>query len=263
MNMRKRSASNYSLWPEQARPRRGKGLTLAAGGFAIGIACAIAANNVISDVINPPPDQDIPRQVTVEDYAPIYATPVFSPAIIPPPPAEEASTTGAAVTPTPAALASRPAASVAPTLPKSADSNKVAKPARDTAPVRNAARAPAEVTRPAVGAYAAGPSSATDGRGGDGAVGPTTLGALNPVLGTRLTDEEEGPSARDGTIRREGASAPATTRPAVKKPPKRTREQAKKKKRNYRRSNYAVRHRAGPVYGSRGQSMSGGGGADY
>lgn len=252
--MHKRSASNYSLWPEQARPRRGKGVTLAAGGFAIGIACAIAANNVISDVINPAPDQDIPRQVAVEDYKPIYATPVFAPPTIPSLPANQVSTTGAAVKlPTPTVAAPSPTLSASPAPLKPAGANEAAKPSR------TAARAPSEATRPASGGYAAGPSAATDGRGGDGAIGHTTLGALNPVLGTRLTDEEE-PSARDGTTRRQGASAPATTRPTVKKPPKRTREreQVKKKKRRNRRSNYAVRYRSGPVYGSRGQMVSSG-----
>ncbi len=254
--MHKRSASNYSLWPEQSRPRRGKGLTLAASGFAIGIACAIAANSVISDVINPPADPDAARPVAVEDHAPIYATPVFSPAIIPPLPAKEASTTGVAVTPTPAPAGLSPTASVTP-IPRKPpeDAQKVAKPSR------TAARAPSELARPANGAYAAGPSAATDGRGGDGIIEPTTLGALNPVLGTRLSDEEE-PSARDGTTR-EGASRSERTKPAATSTPRRTREQATRTNRKKRRSSYAVRHRTGPVYGTRGQVMSGGGGADY
>ena len=35
----KHYGSNYSLWPEQARPRRAIPLTLKVGGFAIGIVC--------------------------------------------------------------------------------------------------------------------------------------------------------------------------------------------------------------------------------
>lgn len=51
--MFKRSSANYSLWPEQARPRRGMPLSLAAGGFAVGIICAIAVVNGASQFIRP------------------------------------------------------------------------------------------------------------------------------------------------------------------------------------------------------------------
>ena len=51
--MFKRSSANYSLWPEQARPRRGLPLSLAAGGFAAGIICAIAVVNGTSQFIRP------------------------------------------------------------------------------------------------------------------------------------------------------------------------------------------------------------------
>jgi hypothetical protein len=40
--------SNYSLWPQQARPRRSKPLTLAGGVFAIGVGCAVTAYLVIA-----------------------------------------------------------------------------------------------------------------------------------------------------------------------------------------------------------------------
>ena len=38
----KHYGSNYSLWPEQARPRRAIPLTLEVGGLAIGIVCGVA-----------------------------------------------------------------------------------------------------------------------------------------------------------------------------------------------------------------------------
>jgi hypothetical protein len=69
----KRYRSNYSLWPEQARPRRTISMTLAAGGFAIGIVCAIAAHNVVTDFLRPP----APLETTGESaiaQVPIYAT---------------------------------------------------------------------------------------------------------------------------------------------------------------------------------------------
>ena len=51
--MLKRSSANHSLWPEQARPRRGKPLSFAAGGFAVGIICAFAVVNVAFQYVPP------------------------------------------------------------------------------------------------------------------------------------------------------------------------------------------------------------------
>lgn len=72
--MFKRSNANYSLWPEQARPRRGMPFALAAGGFAVGIVCAIAVVNVASQYIRPMAMEPEPVQ-NAEAVAPI---PVYS-----------------------------------------------------------------------------------------------------------------------------------------------------------------------------------------
>ena len=72
--MSRRHRSNYSLWPQQARPRRTLPLTLAAGGFAIGIVCAVAAHNVVTDFTRPSDVQEPVRQTAVLP-TPLYATP--------------------------------------------------------------------------------------------------------------------------------------------------------------------------------------------
>lgn len=72
--MFKRSSANYSLWPEQARPRRGMSFSLAAGGFAVGIIVAIAAANVASDFVRPVAMEPEP----VENSAPVRPIPVYS-----------------------------------------------------------------------------------------------------------------------------------------------------------------------------------------
>ena len=71
--MSKRHRSNYSLWPEQARPRRTIPMTLAAGGFAIGIVCAIAAHNVVTNFLGPSAEQEAARESAIAHLM-IYAT---------------------------------------------------------------------------------------------------------------------------------------------------------------------------------------------
>ncbi|MGA7426947.1 MAG: hypothetical protein WBX07_10155 [Rhodoplanes sp.] len=71
--MSKRYRSNYSLWPEQARPRRTIPMTLAVGGFAIGIACAVAAHNVVTDFLRPTAPQEVAEEGALA-HVPIYAT---------------------------------------------------------------------------------------------------------------------------------------------------------------------------------------------
>ena len=63
--MHKRYGSNYSLWPEQARPRRAIPLTTAVGGFAIGIVCAVAAYNVVIDFLRPVSIQRVARESAI------------------------------------------------------------------------------------------------------------------------------------------------------------------------------------------------------
>ena len=71
--MRKRYSTNYSLWPEQARPRRAIPLTLAVGGFAIGIVCAVAGYKVVTGFLHPVSTQEVARESTVA-HVPLYAT---------------------------------------------------------------------------------------------------------------------------------------------------------------------------------------------
>jgi hypothetical protein len=71
--VRKRYSSNYSLWPEQTRPRRAIPLTLAAGGFAIGIVCAVAVHNVVTDFLHRVSTQEVAQESTVA-HVPLYAT---------------------------------------------------------------------------------------------------------------------------------------------------------------------------------------------
>lgn len=73
--MSKRYRSNYSLWPEQARPRRTISMTLAVGGFAIGIVCAVAAHSVVTDFLKPtaPPEVAVAHDDAIAQV-PIYAT---------------------------------------------------------------------------------------------------------------------------------------------------------------------------------------------
>jgi hypothetical protein len=66
-----RYRSNYSLWPEQARPRRAIPMTLAIGGFSIGIVCAVAAHNVVTDFLRPTAP---PTEEGALAHVPIYAT---------------------------------------------------------------------------------------------------------------------------------------------------------------------------------------------
>ncbi len=66
-----RYRSSYSLWPAQARPRRAIPMTLAIGGFSIGIVCAVAAHNVVTDFLRPTAP---PAEEGALAHVPIYAT---------------------------------------------------------------------------------------------------------------------------------------------------------------------------------------------
>lgn len=48
--MPKRLVTNYSLWPERARPGRSTPLASAVGGFAIGVVFVVAAYNSVPDI---------------------------------------------------------------------------------------------------------------------------------------------------------------------------------------------------------------------
>ena len=50
--VRNRCRTCYSLWPEQARPRRAIPLTTAVGGLAMVIVCAVAFYCIVTDFFN-------------------------------------------------------------------------------------------------------------------------------------------------------------------------------------------------------------------
>jgi hypothetical protein len=81
--MFKRFSANYSLWPERVRPRRSTLLTRAAEGFAVGVVCAIAAYNVITDFVGPATVQE-PAAQSVVGHVPILA-PAVAPSAAPAP----------------------------------------------------------------------------------------------------------------------------------------------------------------------------------
>jgi hypothetical protein len=209
--MFKRSSANYSLWPEQARPRRGVPLTLAAGGFAVGVVCAIAAYNVISDFARPPAIQESVSRSAVE-HVPVYAA------------------------------AAPPAASLAP-----APSEPAARSSRIRAPA-------AKVTLPAIGAQAAMPSAATDGRGSDALAGGPPTAAATPSFGNPPSIIREEASAAPPPVQQ--ATAPEATKPEVSERPKHRKKVVRKKRE--RPSSYAAGYRQGPYYGNRGYPVYGG-----
>lgn len=190
--MFKRSSANYSLWPEQARPRRGLPLTLAAGGFAVGIVCAIAAYNTIADFARPgvapePVAQSFPA------YAPIYASPDPRAAA------------------TPAATAAAPSSAGEP----AARSRKTP--------------AAAKMTLPAIGApppaASLGPAAipaTTDGRGGDGLATPASSATLattaSPASSVPRDDAEAArPTSPTDVVVSDPSPAPAADKPTKRK----------------------------------------------
>jgi hypothetical protein len=63
----------YSLWPEQARSRRGGSLKFAAGSFVLGVALAAAAYGVVSNYGGPAATQR-PAAERKADRVPVYAS---------------------------------------------------------------------------------------------------------------------------------------------------------------------------------------------
>lgn len=92
--MFKRSAANYSLWPEQ-RPRRGRPLKFAAGSFLLGAVCATAYGTLFNFTA-PATGQGLSVQRVVEPVPIVIAREVPAEAAVPMPP------------PKPAEIASRP-----------------------------------------------------------------------------------------------------------------------------------------------------------
>ena len=79
--MYKRFKPNYSLWPEQARPRRGWPLKFAVGSFMLGVACATASGFFFTS--SSPASGQGPAKQAIVERGPIYAsavTPAATPA---------------------------------------------------------------------------------------------------------------------------------------------------------------------------------------
>jgi hypothetical protein len=69
----KRYRANYSLWPEQARPRRGRPLRFAIGSFALGVVCA-AAYGVVFGFSGPVAAGQKSVARNVVERGPVYAS---------------------------------------------------------------------------------------------------------------------------------------------------------------------------------------------
>jgi hypothetical protein len=69
----KRYRANYSLWPEQARPRRGRPLRFAIGSFALGVVCA-AAYGVVFGFSGPVAAGQESAVRSVVEHGPVYAS---------------------------------------------------------------------------------------------------------------------------------------------------------------------------------------------
>jgi hypothetical protein len=69
----KRYRANYSLWPEQARPRRGRSLGFAIGSFALGAICA-AAYGVVFGFSAPVAAGQPSTARKVAERGPVYAS---------------------------------------------------------------------------------------------------------------------------------------------------------------------------------------------
>jgi hypothetical protein len=70
--VRNRYRRFYSLWPEQARPRRAIPSTTAVGGLATVIVCAVAFYCIVTDFFRPVSTQEAFERTVAQ--IPIYAT---------------------------------------------------------------------------------------------------------------------------------------------------------------------------------------------
>lgn len=188
--MSKRYRSNYSLWPEQARPRRAIPVTLAVGGFAVGIVCAVAAHNVVTDFLRPTTvTQEAPYD-SASTHVPVYAT---------------------AAAPAAAPEAAEPASRNRPRAPA----------AKMTLPsIGTRAAAPSAVTD----------GVATDGRGGGTLSGetPVALAAAPPAAPSKAIEELPSKPAEQSSAEpseQPKAKAERSSKPAVRRTVKKRRQQ--------------------------------------
>lgn len=247
--MLKRHHSNYSLWPEQARPRKGLPLALAAGGFAIGIVCAVAANNVISDFLRPAATAQAPAPKKPIEHTPVYAAPAVPAAPAP-----------------------------------SADADQGETSSKSSRRPRTAA---AKVTLPSIGTSSTGTSAGTDGRGGDAPMAGSSSANLNLGPQPRLLRDDAKPKGQPAAAAPAEqvkpaaqppvlASAPEEVKPALEadqqaqpasepraeraaKPRKRiVRKKRERRPNSYYASPARTRPYGGPTYGYYGQPVYGG-----
>ena len=198
--------SNYSLWPEKARPRRAIPLTFGVGGFAIGIVCAVAAHNVVTDLLRP---ISIQEPLSIQELARESTV------------AQVPINTGA-------------------TGPVTA-----AEPVEPINRTRSS-RTVAKVTLPTIGTRAITPSrdiderGDTDGRGGDVPKGDTPAAALTaPPAGQPITPiEDSKPADQQST-----EASPRKTKHAARERPAKVHKHRTVRKKRERPSMYASGYR--------------------
>ena len=198
--------SNYSLWPEKARPRRAIPLTFGVGGFAIGIVCAGAAYNVVSDFLRP---ISIQEPVSIQELARESTV------------AQVPINTGAP----------GPVTAAEPIEPISRT---------------RSSRTVAKVTLPTIGTRAITPSpniderGDTDGRGGDVPKGDTPAAALTaPPTGQPITPiEDSKPADQQST-----EASPRKTQHAARERPAKVHKHRTVRKKRERPSMYASGYR--------------------
>ena len=198
--------SNYSLWPEKAGPRRAMPLTFGVGGFAIGIVCAGAAYNVVTDLLRPISIQEPVSILELARESTVAQVPI---------------NTGA-------------------TGPVTA-----AEPVEPISRTRSS-RTVAKVTLPTIGTRAITPSrdiderGDTDGRGGDVPKGDTPAAALTtPPAGQPITPiEDSKPADKQST-----EASPRKTKHAARERPAKVHQHRTVRKKRERPSMYASGYR--------------------
>jgi nicotinate-nucleotide--dimethylbenzimidazole phosphoribosyltransferase len=246
--MLKRSNANHCLWPKQARPWRG--MSLAAGGFAVGIITAIAVMNSASQYVAPMAMEPEPIQnAEAVRPIPVYSGSSTLAADTPPPASEEPSRTyrrrgtGAKV--------ALPIIGRAVPLASETDGRG------DDATVN---LAPVQLTDDSgVPATTALPNSKLIGD--DSEAAREEKPSLPEQSPAQLATREPAPEA--AAEPQEPAPAVQPTRNTRPKPRARSRLRAKQQaersrpQRDELRPTYAARYRAGPVYGANGAPIAG------
>jgi hypothetical protein len=219
--MHKKRGSNYSLWPEKARPRRAIPLTFGVGGFAIGIVCAVAAHNVVTDFLRP---ISIQEPVSIQE------------------------------------LARESAVAHVPVNTGATDPVTAAEPAEAVSRTRSS-RVVAKVTLPTTGTRTPSPDTDergdTDGRGGDVLKGDAPVAASTaPPAGQSITRVEDSkPADKQAT-----EQSSRKTKHATRERPAKVQKHRNVRKKRERPSMYASGYRNRPYFGYGGHVTYGWGG---